>query len=472
MRSWMQGLVCLALASTTEGPVLWLVRSAGLIAVGALGIAACAEFDGGPFPEDSVPRPRIEGLNALVIVLDDVGVDKVGVYAEHPDPPSTPAIDALAREGARFTNAYAYPTCSPSRAALMTGQPPRTVGIDNNIRTHEVEVELPRSAATIPEMLRQGGYTSAGIGKWHLSARDSQSVDDPLGHGFDHYAGALGNLRSYESYSDYAWELEDGTVVQRSEFLTTAEVDAAIAHVRTLPEPWFVYLSLHAPHYPWDPPPTHLAQVRAPYGEADLYDANLEAADTELRRLLAEVDLDTTFVILVGDNGTPDEAVRPPADPLHAKNTVYEGGINVPLIVAGGPAPRGVAIDRLVSIQDIFPTLASCAGLDPWGRVDGQSLWVELLGRKQLRATAYSEKFLGSHHPGTWRALRDERYKIIRSGDNRVEFFDLQDRTDDGPNLLEGRMTEELWRQFDRLDDWLGARVRHYDERSESGGCG
>jgi len=415
--------------------------------------------------------------NVLVILLDDVATDRVGIYDEHPQPARTPTIDALAAEGVRFTEAYAHPVCSPSRASLLTGRYARRTGIGFNVRPDSGHT-FPDGEGTLAEMLKASPspYATYGMGKWHLQPREQQSVEGPMSQGFDRWEGAIGNLVLPDSYTDYTWYEADGTITEHaSEYLTSREVDRLVDAVQTLPEPWLVWGALHAPHGPWTPPPDELLAEPFPEGAggADLYDAMLEAADTELARLLDVVDRDDTLIVLLGDNGTPREMVRPPLEKDHGKGTAFEAGVRVPWIVVGPGVRRGVVSDALVSVVDLFPTVAASAGVDPQRDgvpLDGVSLWPLLDGSAtSVRSFAFSEKAYVRNDRASVRMVRDARFKLMERGKKRT-LHDLRDRHDDGPDVSDGLSPEEqqaydaLKAELDRVKADLGARP--------SSGCG
>jgi arylsulfatase A-like enzyme len=129
-------------------------------------LAAC----GRPEPPALV-TPEGRPPNVLIVLLDDVGTDKIGAYAEHPRPAHTPNLDALAAEGVLFRNAWATPQCSPSRAALLTGRYGRRSGVGRTVQAYESSYELPPDELTLPEMLRGApdAWDSSEVGKWHLA---------------------------------------------------------------------------------------------------------------------------------------------------------------------------------------------------------------------------------------------------------------------------------------------------------------
>lgn len=425
--------------------------------------------------------------NVLILVADDIGNDKVGAYEEHPHPAPTPNIDALARRGVLFRNAYAPPACSPSRAAMLTGRLNRRYGVGYALPTRRGPLELSLDEVTIPEMLVHSphGYSSSAVGKWHLASAQSPSgFRHPLASGFPWYAGAFGNVRETKlgGTEDYfRWRKDtNGEIAWSTTYATTDTVNDALARIEAMPEPWFLWVAFNAAHYPLHEPPAELYSGGYLATPADAYHAVVEALDTEIGRLLASVDpevLARTTVILVADNGTPKAVVTAPRDPSHFKRTLYEGGINVPLIVTGPDvAQPGSESAALVHVVDVFATVAEIAGVDlaALRRPDGGPL--EIDGRSLLpflrdpdapsqHATIYQDIF-GPNGDGPYRqdqaAIRDERWKLLRDADGEEEFFDLRGRDDDGPNLL-GHLDAEQRAAYERLAAELERTKRALD---------
>lgn len=385
--------------------------------------------------------------NFLVIVADDVGTDEVGIYGESPTAPATPNIDALAREGVWFRNAYVTPVCSSSRAMLMTGRYGRRTGLGGIIDTHE-RYELPLAEITIPEALDASGtdWSAAAIGKWHLSNEDSPtSYRHPLLQGFDRHRGSIANLangRTIERGNYSRWEKNvDGTPTITTKYASLDTTDEAIDALRELKAPFFLYVAYNAAHEPFHDP-----DEGDKGSEKDQYVKLVESMDTQVGRLLAAMtptQRATTTIVFVGDNGTPQDVVRRPYRGDHGKGTLYEGGTNVPLVVAGaGVTGRGESAG-LVSGVDLLPTLLDLAGVSTRGlALDGVS-FAPLLDRPKAdapRRFVYTEKF-GPNGGGPYRydqvAIRDERYKIIRFGPDEWGRYDLRDRYDDGRQVSE-----------------------------------
>lgn len=377
------------------------------------------------------PHPTVGEKNLLLVLLDDVSADRVSPYG---GPARMPTLDGLASQGVRLDQAYAYATCSPTRSALLTGRYTRRTGIGFNVKS-DATSGLPHDETLVPELLRDAArpWTSAGIGKWHLTPHEERSVADPRAQGFASFEGPLGNLLVPETYTDYTWYTSDGRIEpHQTAYLTTREVDAALAHVARLPEPWFLYLSLHAPHAPFHAPPEALVTIPvAPDAPiADRYDAMLEAADHELGRLLDAVDLTDTVVMVLGDNGTPRKAVRPPRRPGQGKNSFWEGGIRVPWIVAGPGIPAGQRRDGFVSVVDVYPTVAAMAGLRPErteAPLDGRSLWPLVLeGDRTGRDELFVERYDPAHPKSSWTVLRHGALKLVRDGEEGTMVFDMR----------------------------------------------
>lgn len=390
----------------------------------ALALALCASLP------HSFARPGAP--NIVVIVADDLGVDLVDAYGESIDAPCTPNLDELAARGMLFRNAWSNPVCSPTRAALLTGRYGFRTGIGAVIENSDVGLSLAETL--IPEVLRR--YSSACIGKWHLSG--VFGATHPNDSGFDHFAGLVpGEVSNY-----WLWpRTVDGITAQETSYCTSKMTDDAIAWLQSAPTPWITFVTYNSPHAPFHAPPTalhptapcahsyctHLPATPTP---ADLGRAMVESLDTEIGRLLATVDqIDPdAYVFFLGDNGSPVLLSKPPFTPAHAKGTLYEGGVNVPLIVRGPRVARGECA-ALVSVTDLFATIVQLAGARA-SATDSVSL-VPYFSQPSLslRSTVYTERFSPNHSAAPFavheRAIRGARFKLIRRTGQPDEFFDL-----------------------------------------------
>lgn len=444
--------------------------------------------DGSGSATVDVPEPP--GGNVMIVIIDDVGVEKLGVYGG-PDAPPTPTIDALASRGVVFRNAYASPTCTPSRAEILTGRHPSRTGAGNLIDMVESEYELPLEAWTLPEVLADAHgevWDNSAVGKWHLSSYHSPNSHlHPTLQGFAWYAGSLGYLvegRGNDGLDGYfVWARSYlGESVLNDVYNTTATVDDALDRIAAMPEPFLLYLAFNAPHTPLHVPPAelHTRDVTPESDGAVLHAAMLEALDTELGRLFDGIDpavLADTTVLLVADNGTSDLAADGPVVAGQAKGTLYEGGIHVPLIVAGPHVPVPGVSDALVQLVDVFTTVAEIAGVPLTGdgdhlavafrgetrRLDGVSLLPWLADPSAAGPETIFAESLTPNGPPPWnthpRMVRDQRYKLLRTSDGDQLFALDPARFDDGPDLLGGTVSEEVGAAYLRLAAVLDARV-------------
>ncbi len=410
------------------------MRRAKLIAL-ALALAACGAQPNAPVRRD----------NVLVVVLDDLGPDGLSCYAG--ESARTPNIDALARRGVRFENAWAYPLCSPTRAAIQTGRLGFRTGIGTIVNMGK-GYALPKAETVLPEMLdlgTDGLYAHAAFGKWHLGNVDVGGWRAPNEAGYGHFAGAL--LRGEDTY--FRWpSIVNGQRTHVDGYLTEATVENALEWIETREEPWFCYLALHAPHAPLHRPPVHLASVSGPDPTPrELYRAMVEAADAMIGRLIDGLgdQRERTTILLLGDNG-PLAKLLPSSSRPHGKGTLYEDGVRVPLIAAGPRvASPGATCAALVHVTDVFATVADVAGVDlartlPDVELDSQSLvpYLEDPSRPSTRRYLYTEDFRPNGpppHDTSSRAIRDARHKLILTPAGE-ELYDLESDPAERKNLL------------------------------------
>ncbi len=428
------------------------------------------------------------GTNVLFILIDDVGNDKIGAYGEHPEPATTPNIDSLAAEGMLFRNAYSYNLCSPTRAAAMTGRYGQRTGVGAVLTWGFTTYDLPLREVTIPEMLDRSpfSYDSAAIGKWHLVVQTAVDPNnDPNNQGFNWFQGTLSNLVA-EILNDpqendyYHWEkVENGVAEYSDVYNTTDIVDDTLAHLPQMSEPWFVYLPIHAAHGPWNAPPPDLVTVEGvdeSSPDIDKWHATLEAADTEIGRLLDNMDPAVrarTTVVIMADNGTKTNWILEPWTKAgRGKGTMFESGINVPLIV-NGPlvAQPGSESAALVHTVDVFSTVAEIACVDQETMVrddgseviiDGQSLIPFLLDPDaEGRDFLYTEAFAPVGNPDHW--SRDERvylntqYKLVEDWITGIDkFYEfVPGAYEEGDDLFATGLTDDQQAGYDLLKSEL-----------------
>ena len=369
------------------------------------------------------PLPPAPKPNLVIVVLDDAGVDKLRCYGIGCDAPELPVIEGLAAQGLLCRHAYASPLCTSTRAMLQTGRYGFRTGMGTVIAVwpSTTEYDLPLSEITIPERL--GRYACGIAGKWHLATMISGGIQAPLNQGWDAFDGTMVNLdyAAQTGYTDWLHVQNGATFVDHS-YATTVEIDAAIAMAQSLPQPFVLLVALSAPHHPWHYPPAGLYSVPLS-GNPDanppaFFNAALQAADSELARLLAVLPANTVGFLL-GDNGTPGEAMCGPFDPTQEKGTVYEGGVRVPLIVWGAGVTPGVCDALIHAPLDIYATTVRLGGYTG-GLGDGVSLQPYLANPNHapLRNSIYVELFkpngLAVNRTQYDKAVLDGHWKLIR----------------------------------------------------------
>lgn len=384
--------------------------------------------------------------NLVVILADDMGYGDLGCYGS-PDVP-TPHIDALARAGTRFTDAYvSCAVCSPSRVALLTGRHQQRYGHEFNSGPLEREAEvgfgLPAAAKILPQYLQPAGYRSAAIGKWHLGARPGFH---PLERGFDEFFGFLGGGNAFITTRTpggraVASDGDGGRVptrradpirrghapVEEDRYLTDALAGEAVSFIeKNKTKPFFLYFAPNAIHTPLHALDRYLDRVAGITSEKHRLLAAmtvaLDEATGSIMAKLRETGLERdTLVVFLSDNGCPVMTGAGSNGPLNGeKVTYFEGGIRVPFIMHWpGRVPAGLVYRQPVVSRDIVPTFLAAARIKtPATAFDG----VDLLPFLRNGRTPHPALFWRA---GQGRAVRQGRWKLVEFGDRHSWLFDL-----------------------------------------------
>jgi len=412
-------------------------------------------------------RPTTDEGSVLIVLADDLGIDALAMYGLDPlvRPDLTPNLELLASYGLRFENAWAAPKCSPARAALLTGRAAFRTGIGNVIESSAFS--LPEEELTLPEMLAEFAplpYATGFFGKWHLERLGSGRLCASTAvHGFQHFEGTLFYVPTAPEYCAWNERLCDGATGRSqpcSQYMPARVFDMAAAWIDSRQGPWFCTLAPQLPYDMLHNPPVELQSIRTgpqcaecPTGTRACYDAAIQALDTKLGELLARLGPDwfeRLTVIFAADNGTPNSVNRYwPSG--HVKTTFFEGGIRVPLVVAGravAPGRRGKVASALVSITDVYRTVAGLAGvveLPPDVAQDSFDLGPLLQDppRPTGRSTLLAEKFVRNQAAPPYvdhrAAIRDQRFKLIYDWSDRraLYLFDLAEDPRELVDLLE-----------------------------------
>ena len=457
----------------------------------AAGAAAAAAMVPRWLAAGEAPAKR---LNFVFVLMDDLGQRDIGAFGSTFY--ETPSIDRLAAEGMRFTSGYAAcPVCSPTRASIMAGKYPARVNITNFIAgmksgklvPPEYRKELPLEEFTVGEALKDGGYTTCFIGKWHLGGPEYY----PDKQGFQTTVAVAGGCGGY--FSPYKNFLKD---TPPGEYLTDRLTDEALKFLDAAKDrPFFLYLSHYAVHIPLQAKKNLAAKYEAkaaklppveprflPEGQVKarqvqdhaVYAAMVQSMDESVGRILEKLKSlgleDRTVVIFMSDNGGLSTAEGTPTAnvPLRGgKGWLYEGGIREPLIIKWpGVTKPGSACDVPVTSTDFYPTLLEMAGLPlrPKQHVDGVSIVSLLRGGQSLPRQAiywhYPHYANQGGSPGG--VVRAGDYKLIEFyEDNRVELYNLKDDLGE-KNDLAARMPDKAKELRERLARWrqeVGARM-------------
>ncbi|MEZ4237348.1 MAG: sulfatase-like hydrolase/transferase [Myxococcota bacterium] len=436
-----------------------------------LALAGCApEIDHATIPAQppvatSVRPAARPPENVLLVTVDDIGVDLVGLYGAEGAPP-TPTLDALAAEGVTFDRAYAMPLCSVTRASLLTGRYPTRTGVGSVMEYEPRGAGLRDAEVTLAELLAEAPdpWDTAIVGKWHVSnLYDGTALDGPRHHGFRRAFTTTSYVGSYS-----LWQKQvDGVSEFVGHYATTEVTNDAVHRIEELSEPWLLSVNYHAAHAPLHDPPASLAPGAHPT-DRDKLDAMIVALDAELGRLLASMGpalRRRTTVVVLGDNGS--EGIGD-----HGKGSAFEGGVRVPFIVAGPRvAAPGSRSAGLVSVVDVFPTVADIAGIDLQDgghrAVDGRSLLPALEDPDApVHDSVFVESFTGEDAPmgpgRTW-GLRSARYKLVGwegwgyvPHEDGLALFDLDEDPDETDDLAgdpeHAEILSVLRDQFDALE--------------------
>ena len=342
--------------------------------------------------------------NFLVILCDDLGYGDLACYG-HPHI-KTPHLDRLAKQGMRLTSCYAAaPVCSPSRAGMLTGRTPNRSGVYNWIPGNHV-MHLRKDEVTVAMMLKESGYDTAHVGKWHCNGKfNSDTQPQPGDHGFNHWFATQNNAApSHKNPRNF---VRNGKAVGPMEgYACQLVADEGVEWLRNgrdKQKPFFLFTCFHEPHEPVASPDkmtAGYAEVAKNKLEAE-YFANVENMDAAVGKLMAALDelklADDTLVFFTSDNG-PETLRRyggaarsygSPGPLRGMKLWLYEGGIRVPGILRfPGRIKPGSESDEPVCGLDVLPTLTTLAGIErkPDRPIDGSS-FVEVFSGKPIRRT-------------------------------------------------------------------------------------
>ncbi len=420
--------------------------------------------------------------NIIFILADDLGRNDLSCYGNEFN--ETPNIDKLAKNGIKFTQAYAAcPVCSPTRASILTGKYPARLQLTNFIAGNRTDPKSPVLPAnwkpylgteetTIAEILKKDGYATGMVGKWHLGNKE---LEAPWNQGFD-YSRMIGkNGLDYYNYSIFLDSYQKEFTDKGTEYMTDKLTDYGVEFIKQNKEkPFFLYMAYSAPHVLLVPRGDKLSKYFRKYNKFDRkynpnYAAVIESLDDGVGNLMKTLKeqglLENTLVVFTSDNGALglDELGPVPTvnDPLRKwKGHIYEGGTAIPAIVnwPGKITPNSVS-ERYFSTIDYLPTLANVVGITQLPpNIDGTSLLPELLNpNKNLIQT----NPIFWHYPHFSNQLgrpagsvRVGDYKLVENYENgQLELYNLKNDIGESVDLSQ-KMKSKTQEMYQLLKDW------------------
>ena len=407
----------------------------------------------------------VPSRNVLLIIADDVGIDSLALFNDDPSAsfPPTPTLDGLAQRGVLFSKAYAYPTCSPTRAAILTGRYGFRTGIfsPQSHQLHADEYTLPEILVNNPHL----GYRSASVGKWHLG---SDNADPSVIGGWPHFSGALGGgLNNYRRWTRVANGVSTNLTNAYAPQENVNDASSWIADQGT--NTWFMWVGFNAAHTPLHRPPNGMHSYDYLSGTEDdiatnarpYFEAMVEAMDFQIARLIDNIDTNGTTIIFLGDNGTAGDVIQPPYDISgRGKGSLYEGGTHVPMIVAGPDVVNGGRTnDAVVHCADLFATIVELAGgTVPTGVGEDSRSLVPILEDSVFDPAEDCILVESDDVPGPaddGRAIRNDTYKLIAIEGQDDRLYDMNADPLESTNLLDGVLMPTEQTAYDTLSATL-----------------
>lgn len=413
--------------------------------------------------------------NIVFIMADDLGYGDLGCYGATDI--RTPHLDQLAAEGLRMTDFYASgAVCSPTRIAFLTGRYQQRLGMDNALYYQEMGRGLPEDGLTIGDALLSAGYTAGLSGKWHVGYDFERR---PNQQGFDHFFGLLGGNHHYFEHMDRIGVPDlwlNNESIDREGYTTDLITEDAVAFIeRERENPFFLFVSHAAPHFPWQGPDDTAKDIRPKdkswqRGDSETYVAMVERMDEGIGQVLAKIESvglrEKTLVVFTSDNGGHTYSSNLPF--REGKASIWEGGTRVPCIVRlPGVVPAGETSSQVGITMDWTATIRHLAGLgpDPEGE-DGIDLWPNLTGESPVQTrTLFWKRKKGPVRKSIeeGRAVRRGDWKLVEQSESGERFlFNLKDDPGESVNRIAEHF--ELARTLSALtDDW---EAEVYSDRS------
>ena len=409
--------------------------------------------------------------NVVLIITDDMGYADLSSYGAKDI--RTPNIDKLARDGARLTQFYANaPVCTPTRAGLITGRWQQRVNLEYPLGLHrpaDYDRGLTPTGRTLPQLMKNAGYATALVGKWHLGWKPEYS---PIRHGFDYFFGLKSGFHDFYTHTTPDTPISGGldlyendSQVAVSGYTTDLITDRSIRFIeRSARGPFFIDVAYNAPHWPYQRPDKpgvarDSARHLRPWDDSTStradYVAMVERVDNGVGKILSALERlglrDNTIVIFTNDNG--GEWLSNNAPFFHTKFTVWEGGLRVPAIVRWPGHIRPGTVSQQVGItMDLTRSIVAAAGAPvPADLVlDGIDIFPILEGKAPEQKRTLYWRTLSP--PRRMSAIRDGDWKLLLDAGIPM-LFNLKDDVGERNNLV-NRETTIVKRLFAQYQAW------------------
>jgi arylsulfatase A-like enzyme len=442
--------------------------------------------------------------NIVVILADDLGNADLGYRGSKI---RTPNIDALAMGGVRLESYYGLPLCTPARAALMTGRYPMRHGLQTLVIFPSHKYGLPTDEKTLPQALKEVGYSTYMVGKWHLGHADKKYW--PQNRGFDHFYGNVVGEVDYFTHDRGGvidWQ-RNGVFLKEQGYHTHLIGDEAVGLIEKHDpsKPLFLYFAALAPHAPYQAPPEETEAYRDVFADEmhRTYAAMITGVDTAIGRVVAALEkkgiLDNTLIFFTSDNGgatsalfatgarSPEEREQsggvalgraPPCSnaPFSGgKGTLQEGGVRLPAIVHWPAKLKPAVVQEPLHHVDVMPTLLALAGAtgSPDHPFDGKDATAAIAAGKQSPhddILINVEAFRGAIRKGEWKLVKvsllpskTQLFNVVRDPGEKE---DLALQHPDVVQDLEARLTEYAKQQ--KMSEWLKSQVDYLGFQGET----
>lgn len=412
--------------------------------------------------------------NTILIIADDISPDYFGFYNESSDTANTPNIRSLLAKGVMFNKAWGSPLCSVTRAGILTGKFPFRTGIGAVI-TGSASPQIDTAEMSIAKLLKYYSptkYSTACVGKWHLTLGQPAKYLYPNKCGFDYYSGNFnGAITDYYNYPI----ITNGITSTVTAYATTQTVNDAINWLDTITpnKPYFLWLAFNAPHTPLHIPPSTLTTVTGLTGTTTDMNINgnkylkaaLEALDTEVGRLFTYLNtnnlMDSTNIIFIGDNGNDTRTSHNPIK-AKSKNTLYNYGVRVPMIISGPSVSNpNRSSNALVNTIDLFATICEMNHFPDWLNyvpaakkpIDSKSL-MPIINNTASKVSDWTitQKFTVPVDTNDGSTIRNQDYHLMRLDDGTEEFYNQTLDPFENTNLINSMSSQDLANYYELCD--------------------